>query len=162
MTSRTLCVLLALAAAMPLLGCKQPDADANKPAAISQEQAADGLVVTLEVPSREFTQGETVPVTVRATNTSDQPIQIRATSAALVKFTVWQKEVGGLTRIRTIPEMSAQVLSPWILEADSTRTFTRDLTITKDWPTNEILWLSAELNGREGLMPKVYFEVKTD
>ena len=161
MTSRMLCVLLAVTV-LPLIGCKQPDADNGKPAAISQEKAADGLVVTLEVPSREFVQGETVPVTVRVTNTSDQPIQIRATSAALVKFTVWQKQVGGLARIKTIPEMAAQVLSPWVLEADSTRTFTRDLEVTKDWPTNEILWLSAELNGREGLMPKVYFEVKTE
>ncbi len=161
MTSRTLCVLTALAI-LPLMGCKQPDADSDSPAALSQEKAADGLVVTLEVPSREFTQGQTVPITVRATNTSDQPIQIQATSAALVQFTVWQKQVGGLTRVKTLPEMAAQVLSPWVLEADSTRTFTRELEVTKDWPTHEILWLSAELNGRADLTPKVYFEVKTE
>ncbi|MBS3821444.1 MAG: hypothetical protein GVY16_07860 [Planctomycetes bacterium] len=119
----------------------------------------DGLFLVLDLPKAQFQPGETFTATIMATNASDQPVDIEATSSALYTIHLWRPDTGQWQRFKTYPEMGAMVITPWTLQPGETRTFTPTLTVESEWPSYELIRVQAELSAVPDLNPHVDVEV---
>jgi hypothetical protein len=147
---RTIATCLSLLMLLVAGGC-QP----QKPVAPVWQDSKQGLTVQLSVPHRAFAQGEVIPVTVTASNTSDKDMTISANSQAKVVVTVSRETVAGLEEVKRYPATPTMVAAEWRLPAGSAQPFTQTLnvTVSPDWPTYEGLKLAAWLNGRPDVKP---------
>ncbi len=150
---RTTCLAVVCLAALWATGCgPQADMDADAPTNVMEEK---GLRVRIALPSRRLTIGEEVPVRVTATNTTDEAIEIHSPSGAPALVTVTRQTMMLAEQVREYPEAAtAQVLS-WTLPAGQSRQFVLRVPVEPDWPVDEILYISAELNGYSQIAPAV-------
>ncbi len=151
---RTLAIVLTAALAAAATGCAQPPAqDPNAVGILQSKTAGDGLTVTLRAPMRDVAVGDTLPVAIIATNKSDKDIAVKATTGAEAYVAIARNTPIGWEETKRYPEAATMVVNPWVLKAGESRTFTLNLPVTKEWPTNESLRLSAALNGRPDVAP---------
>ena len=120
---------------------------------------AGGLAVGIELPKREFAVGEQFDVSVVARNDTRRPIAIEATTGALVYLRVLRSTTSGWEEVKRYPGSAVMLMSSWELAPRGTRTFTLHLTVEPDWPTNEPLRLTAELNGKPKVSPGIVVRV---
>jgi len=120
----------------------------------------DGLVVEIELTRREFAVGQTMPVTVTALNTTRRDLDILASTGAPVYVKVWRNIGVGWEEVKRYPQAAVMVMSPWSLEARGRRTFPLSVPVEPDWPTNEPLRVTAELNGRPEVAPGIIIRVQ--
>lgn len=147
-------VLAALALAA---GCGQP---ARAPATAVNAATVDGLCVSLEIPCRSYVCGQSFPAVVTARNLCDQPICIEAATGAPVYIDLWRNTGTVWERVKTYPQAAPMVLAPWRLEAGAAREFRLCLKVEPDWPTNELLKLTARLDGRPQPQPNIFIAVQ--
>jgi hypothetical protein len=153
---RNVRIALSLGLAVGLIGgCTPTDANQAGPnaAGIFESQTRGGLTVTLKAPARYLTAGDSLTVSVTLTNQTDAPITIKANSGAEALIHLSRGTSVGWEQVKSFPEMQTMVMNPWVLQAGASRTFTLNLPVAKDWPTNEPLRISAEINGLPGLTP---------
>ena len=146
---------LLLAATVALAGCEGQKV-APRPA---NSVEINGLAVTIDVPNRSFTVGEQFKVTVTAHNTTKQPMRIPAGSGAPVYVRLWRYTGLAWEEVKRYPESAVMIMRPWSLAPGQKRTFAMQLAVEPDWPTGEVLRITAELNGRAEVAPGVTVEV---
>jgi len=147
--------LLSFAAGVPV-GCGNAGQIDAGP---SNTVRADGLAVTVEIPSRQFAVGDSFDVVVTAVNTTNRPIRIVAGSGAPVYVSILRYTGLYWQEVKRYPRAATMVMNPWTLRRRSSRRFVMPLTVEPDWPTGEILSIMAELNGRPDAAPRLTFEV---
>lgn len=155
---RCIAALLLLAGLGLPLGCTQAPEPGPSPT-VDVERQGD-LALRLEVDRQQVRVGESLELTLTATNTGEQPMRIEATSGAEVIVTIWRRQWNDWIRVKEYPEAAIQVLSPWTLGAESERTFTRSIPVQPDWPVLEQMRLTTELNGRPDVRPEVMITVQ--
>lgn len=129
------------------------------PQPIGNTVEIDGLAVTVEVPKRQLQVGQQFRVLVTVENRTKEAMRIPAASGAPYYIRIWRHTGLAWEEVKRYPEAVTMIMSPWTLEGKSTRTFAPILTVAPDWPTNELLRITAELNGREQASPGVNVEV---
>jgi len=147
-------VMLPLLAAA-LSGCPrapdEPSSARRAARAHLQETArAGGLAVTVALPKRVFTIGETVEVAVTAANLTDRPIRIVAPTRAFCRIGVERHTGLAWEEVKQYPPSAMRIQTPWVLAARGRRTFRRSIPVEPDWPTGPALRLTARLNGTPG------------
>jgi hypothetical protein len=139
-------------------GCVQtPEMETAK---VSNAAAAKGLKVQLELPTRDFQTGQIIRVSVTATNTTDKPIDVCSPTGAPVLVRITRETLLHPEEIKVYPTSATTNILSWTLPAGQTRTFVLMVPVEPDWPVNEILFLSAELNGYAALAPNLAIMVK--
>jgi len=145
-----------LLAAVVLGGCANPKAvDLSPPNSVE----IDGLKVTIKVPKRSFVTGEQFRVLITACNTTRHPIRIPAAGGAPVYVRIWRHTGLSWEEVKRYPEAATTIMTPWTLPAGQKWTRIMNLTVEPDWPTGELLRVTAELNGREDASPALTVEV---
>ncbi len=151
------CMFVTILAAFLAAGCSaqpQTAVTANAATAVS-----NGLALSVEIDKSCFVVGDKVSIKLTARNTTDHPIRITAPNSSPYLICVWKDNSLAWERILTYPKAAMMVINPWTLEANSERTFFVSVPVEPDWPTNELLRLSCELNGRPDLAPYVMITV---
>jgi len=118
-----------------------------------------GLAVSLELPKRQFVQGEQFNVVITARNMTKRPIQIVAQSGAAVHVSIRRHNGLSWQEVKRYPQAALMVMRPWTLDAGVERSFMMQLTVEPDWPTDEPLQITGQLNGRFDPQPAVTIEV---
>jgi hypothetical protein len=142
-------VLLGLA-----MGCKPGQI---KPSAATQpvrfNQTKEGLSLDLMVPQRNLVRGDKVEMTVVAKNVSDKPATVTANSGAPVFIRIYRKAGNAWEQVAQYPQTAAMVKHTWTLAPQEVRKFPMTIPVSPEWPVNEPLQITAELNGRPDLCP---------
>lgn len=118
-----------------------------------------GLKVSVSVPKRFLHPGEKVDVVVTATNTTAAAMRISANSTAPAYVRLWRLATLDWERIMRFPKTPTMIMRPWTLSAWGRRTFPMTLTVSPDWPTNQPLRITGELNGRPDAVPDLLVRV---
>lgn len=151
---RTRILGLAFLAALIPIGCNAAKVDLS-----SESAEAGGLAVRIEAPKTTFLRGEEFKVAVVARNTTQKPMRIDAVTGAPVYLRIWRYTGLGWEQVKRYPQVATMVMNPWTLEPRSERRFELNLVVEPDWPTNEALRLTAELNGRGDVVPGILIAV---
>jgi len=120
---------------------------------------ADGLKLQVELPGRNFQTGDALRVTVTATNTTRKPIEIHSPTGAPVLVRITRYDMLSPEQVRVYPRTATANILSWTLPPGQSRTFVMMVPIEPDWPVEEVLYLSAELNGYEKVAPRVFLLV---
>ena len=120
---------------------------------------ADGLRVSMDIPKRHFAPGENFDLTIKATNMTKEPILITAPTAAPVYVRLWRNTSVGWERIKSFPQTENIIVKEWTLAPRETREFKMVLSAQPDWPQDEMLKLSAEINGKNKISPMLTIDV---
>jgi hypothetical protein len=139
-----------LTALLVLSGCKGPQIELGPNTA-----GVNGLVVQIDPSNTIVVKGETLKVVVVGRNTTREPIRIDARTGAPVYVRIWRYTGLAWETVKRYPEVATMVMTPWTLAPHSERWFELNLTVGPDWPTNEPLRLTAQLNGRTDVVPHV-------
>ena len=139
-----------LTALLVIFGCEVPQIESG-----SNSVRVNGLVVQIDPSNTIVVRGETFKVVVVGRNTTREPIRIDARTGAPVYVRIWRHTGLAWETVKRYPEVATMVMTPWTLAPHSERRFELNLTVGPDWPTNEPLRLTAELNGRTDLVPHV-------
>lgn len=137
-------------------GCATPPAPV---AANANTAVSNGLAVKIELDNTDVAVGDKIMIKLTARNMTGKPMRIKAPTSAPYIISVWRNTDLAWERVRTYPEAAMMVISPWTLDANSTRTFFVRVPVEPDWPTNELLRLSCELNSRPAAAPFVVITV---
>ena len=108
---------------------------------------AEDIRLTLSLSTTALAAGQDVRVIATAVNNTRRPLEITASTSALVIVRLWRQTPSGWTQVREYPETALQVLHPWTLAPGEQREFEWTLTVEPNWPPNEPLRMTAELNG---------------
>jgi hypothetical protein len=151
------CFLTMLAlTACAAVGCATPGP--SGPAV--DEATSQGLKATLSVDRQFVHPGDSLHVTLTARNLTPHPMEITARSGARLLVTVWKYEsIKGWQRIDQYPQAATFQLVPWKLAPFEQHTLDMTLPVSAGWPSNEMLRLTAELNGRPDARPHVLVKV---
>jgi len=120
-----------------------------------------GLQVQIELPGRNYQTGDDLRVEVTATNTTDKPIEIHSPTGAPVLVRVMRHTMLAPEQVRVYPRTATANILSWTLPAGQTRSFVLRVPIEPDWPVEEILHVTAELNGYGKAAPGVFVLVRT-
>ena len=118
-----------------------------------------GLRVSVEMPKRQYDVGEQFTVVITAKNLTDSPIVISSPTSAMTFIKLWRYDGIVWEEFKRYPVASTVVVRKWTLPAGGKRQFFMNLIVEPDWPTAEILRLTAELNGRPEAAPALAFDV---
>ncbi len=155
----SLAFLLSVTLATAMSGCQEsgwPFA-ASAPQVVS---AAEGMVVSMEVPRRIFRVGEKFVVNVTIRNLlKKQQIAIMADSGAPVYVRLFRHTGLAWDQMKRYPETTTMVMTPWTLAPLEQRSYAVQLTVEPDWPTYEPLRLTAEVNGEKKIKAFATIEV---
>ena len=121
---------------------------------------ADGLKVEVELPGRDFQTGDNLRVTVRATNTTSTPIEIHSPTGAPVLVRVLRNTLLSREQVRVYPRTATANILSWTLPPGQTSIYVLMVPIEPDWPTGEILHVTAELNGYSKAAPSIFIIVR--
>ena len=147
------CVLLTAVAA----GCDNRIDAAPRIFQIRDTETSADLSVAIAVHQQQVVPGEQLHVEVTARNLTKKPITINARSGAPVYVRIWQD--AGRDEVERYPRTEMMVARPWTLAPRAERSFVLSIPVEPNWPTGEILRVTAELNGRGDLTPSVHIEV---
>jgi len=123
---------------------------------------SNGLILKVRINRRYCVRGQTIRLTITAINTSKKDVHIPADTGALVYAKLWRHTATGWELVKRYPQSMVMVASPWILKAGQSRKFVLNLPVESDWPTEEPLRLTVELNGRPDLVAKGLIKVFAD
>ena len=149
---------LVMSAALVLSAAGCPKKEVVDPTP-TNEVTVDGLQVTIEMPKRDYQVGEEFLVVVTAANTTGRSIKIVSRTGAPVYLRIWRHTGLDWEEVKAYPEAATMLMTTWTLNKKSARRFALPLTVEPDWPAGEILAVSAELNGREDVSPRLTFLV---
>ena len=142
LTAFSACCALAL-----LAGCAGPSSPvAPRHGGVAR---ADGLELSVALSSASVKVGDKITVTVTARNVSDNPITIHADSSAAIWVRVWRETPMGWDVVRTYPRSVAKVQSSVTIAPGEAKPFAMTLPVEPEWPTNERIRISGELNGNK-------------
>lgn len=127
---------------------------------LTQRAAIGDLAATIGVDRGSVRVGESLTVRLTAENVGNDPIQINATSAALMRVTVWEYDGQRWQPTKRYPEVAAQVMTPWALAPKASREFATTIPVEPDWPVLQNVKITAELNGRPDVRPYVMVEAR--
>jgi len=150
---------MALLSAAMLAGCQTGAAKKGLSPGATNTAAAEGLCVTLELTKRDFVVGEKMNVTITARNLTSQPLTIKAASETPYFVKVWHNIGVGWEVVKQYPQSEMLIMTAWRLAAKAERKFNVSVSVEPDWPTGELLRLTAELNGRPKPVPGVTITV---
>ena len=125
--------------------------------AVSAESG--GIMLSLELPGYSYRVGDQVPVTIRATNTTDHPISVVSDGRDLVRVGVYQHLTIGWERVKQYPSEALPVRVPWSLPPHGQRVWKMQLTVEPDWPMGEQIMLKAEINNGPPIRPGVPIQI---
>jgi len=149
--------LLLLLSLLPAVGCGRRQRVDAAPRTVAQ---AGALKVAITLPKRVFVTGEHFLVTVTAENVSSKPLRIISRTGAPVYVRLWRLAgVNDWQEIKYYPQTATMLMTPWTIKGKSSRRFVIPLTVEPDWPTGEILSMTAEVNGRDDVTPRLTLEV---
>ena len=149
---RTALPCLATLVAMALVGCADRALDTGP---VQRFREANGLKVQIELAGRYLKTGDSLRVSVTATNTTGKPIVIQSPSGAPVLVRVLRHTGLNREQVRYYPGSATPNILAWTLPARQSRTFVLMVPVEPDWPAEEILHVSAELNGYSHIAPTV-------
>jgi hypothetical protein len=121
---------------------------------------AGGLKVEVELPGRNFQTGDDLRVQVTATNTTGKPIEIHSPTGAPVLIRVLRHTMLAPEQVRAYPRTATANILSWTLPAGQARNFVLMVPIEPDWPVEEVLHVTAELNGYGKVAPGVFIIVR--
>lgn len=127
-----------------LAGCAEPARLAPRRGGMTQ---ANGLELSLNLSSTAVRAGDELIVTVTARNASDKPITIHAPNSSAVWIRVWRNTPMGWDVVKTYPRAVARVEGVLKLAPGQQKQFAMTLPVEPDWPTNEKIRISGEING---------------
>ena len=149
------CVSLLMAA-----GC-QPKMDApGSEQAVTKVAKGKAMDVSITLPRRQWTVGETMPVEVAAVNTTGSPVDIASPTGAPVLVRIMRPSRMSFEQVHVYPVSATSNILNWTLPANGVRTFKLMVPVEPDWPVAEILYVSAELNGYPQYSPSVMITVE--
>jgi hypothetical protein len=128
---------------------------------IENFEVSEGLKVSIKLPSRRYKAGDVITVSVAATNTTDDPIQIHSPTGAPVLVRISRQSYLASEQVRVYPRTATTNIRSWTLPAGRRETYTLRVPVEPDWPVNEWLHLSAELNGYGQLAPALLIQVRS-
>jgi len=143
----------------PLLlasGCVGQGDVASSPFSVAGQK---DLKLTLRMPWRTVAIGERIEVVVTAENTSDEPIELVSRSGASVHLRIWRYTGLAWQQVKRYPEATTMVTTVWSIDPGSQRRFVIPITVEPDWPTGEVVAMTAELDGRPDVVPRLTFHV---
>ncbi|NQU76345.1 MAG: hypothetical protein HQ546_08555 [Planctomycetes bacterium] len=156
-------LLIIVAAGLVPPGCGWRNWFSRSP---SQTQLSTGkaiggdLSTTVMVDRRIARIGDKLDISLMAENTSSDPIPVEADTTAPMLVTVWRYNMAnGWQRAKVYPEVSITQRSAWVLQRHEKRKFFMTVPVEPDWPTLELLRITAELNGRPDVRPFVLIEI---
>ena len=156
---RTTIVSLVSLAALAVAGCTRPSKfDVDKATNMAE---AKGLRVCVSLPGRYFRTGDTIRVAVTATNTTGKAIEIPSPTGAPVVVRIMRHTMLSPEQVRVYPGSATANILSWTLPAGETSTYVLVVPVEPDWPVEEVLHLSAEINGYGRLAPAVAIMVKS-
>jgi hypothetical protein len=141
-------------------GCVEQSKQQMETTKVTNVAAAKGLKVQLELPTRDFHTGDVVRVSVTAANTTDKPIDVCSPTGAPVLVRITRETLLHPEEIHVYPTSATTNILSWTLPAGQSRTLVLMVPVEPDWPVNEILFLSAELNGYAAMAPNIAIMVK--
>lgn len=121
---------------------------------------ADGLQLQLCLDRRDLVTGETIAVTVTATNMTNAPIRIDSPSGAPVIVRIIRHTSLYSDEVKYYPQSATANILSWVLPAGGSRPFTLMVPVEPDWPVEEVLHLTAELNGYPKVAPSLAVTVR--
>jgi len=153
---------LALALMPAAGGCqpKKPRVVLHGPQPAQNTATAGQLALTIHVPKRDFARSEKLPVVIVARNLGKKTLQITAPTNTPCLLRVWRHTGLAWEHVRRYPPAEMRTQLPWKLQGRSSRTFNRTIIVEPDWPTGEILRLTAELNGLPEIVPGVNIRIR--
>ena len=149
---RSALVSLAALGLLAAVGCAPSGLDVDEAKNVAE---ADGLRVQVQLPGRYFKTGQKIRVAVTATNTTGKPIEIHSPTGAPVLVRITRQTLLSPEQVRVYPGSATANILSWTLPAGQSRTFVLRVPVEPDWPVEELLHLSAELNGYGHLAPAV-------
>jgi hypothetical protein len=127
----------------------------RKPAPVSTIQTNTvegcGMRLTVEMPKRRFTPGESINLRIIARNTSKETIAFECPTSALYKVTLLRRVEPQWRWVNQYPQAAMTVQSNWELQPGQTVKYDQIIPVERDWPMNEPLKLVAELVGAPAL-----------
>jgi len=144
---RIYCIGVAALATLAVSGCSRKQVHYGPYTAVSGD-----LALLMKLDRTVFFRGQTVDVEVVARNLSDQPMRIDARSGAPVYLRLWRFDGVGWELVKRYPKLTTMVMNPWVLPPRGERRFRLKVPVEPDWPVGCRVRLTAELNGREGVM----------
>jgi hypothetical protein len=139
-------------------GCVQkPQIATDK---VTNNVATKGLKVQVELPTRDFHTGDTIPVTVVVTNTTGKPIDVCSPTGAPVLVRITRETLMHPEEIHVYPNSATTNILSYTIPAGEMWKKVLMVPVEPDWPVNEILFLSAELNGYPAMAPNLAIMVK--
>jgi len=141
-------VLLVPVVLLVVGGCAwfEPPEPPAKPAEI-HTTTTDGIELTVELPRRYFTAGQTINVRITARNVSTKAIEFESPSNALHRVTIWRRSSAGWRWVNSYPQAVMKVKRSWRLLPGQTVKYNQIVPVDRDWPVGELLRLTAELIG---------------
>jgi len=121
---------------------------------------ADGLKVQIQLPGRQFQTGQMLRVNITAINTTKKPIEIHSPTGAPVLVRVLRHTMLAAEQVRVYPRSATANILSWTLPAGQCRNFALRVPIEPDWPVEEVLHVTAELNGYGKAAPGVFIVVR--
>ena len=127
---------------------------------LGREIASGPLSASITTDRRTAAVSESVRVTLTVRNTSREPIPIEAASTAPMFVSVWRYVAAeGWLRVKEYPEAVIARRRAWVLEGREEKTFSMTVPVEPDWPTRQLIKLTAELNGRTDARPYILLEI---
>ncbi len=154
-------ICLACVSLLTVAGC-QPEMDMSGAASQAATKVVKGkaMDVSIRLPKREWTVGDTIPVDVAAVNTTGAPVDIASPTGAPVLVRIMRPSKMSFEQVHVYPTAATSNILNWTLPAKGTRTFKLMIPVEPDWPVAEILYISAELNGYPQHSPSVAITVQ--
>lgn len=141
-----------------LAGCQGASDGHPMGLAEANSQTAGGLTATIQMPTRFYSVGDAFSVVVTIVNSSQQAQLIGPSTGAAVYVKVMRWVPQGWVEVK---RYSSAASKPWTLSPGSSRSFPIPLHVESDWPTDEPLRITAEINGRPDLAPGIVVQVQT-
>ena len=156
-TTRTTFLLGLAGTSLLVLGC----APKGAPSVVTDQVASDSLLATMTADKRIARVGEGINVALVARNTSLRSMSIEAATTAPMIVTVWRYDMAkGWTRVKEYPKVAIYRRQTWVLHGGKERAFSMAVPVEPDWPTQQMVKLMAELNGRTDARPYVLIEIR--
>lgn len=114
---------------------------------LNPTETYEGLQYTIATSTQRPSIGQTIDVTLTATNISDQPITIPAEGRAPAYIYVCRYNGASWETSEKYPQAQVVLMNPWQIEPGQTKTFVLTIPVEPDWPTAETLMIVGELNG---------------
>jgi uncharacterized protein (DUF58 family) len=151
---------LVVAASLILLagGCVNQQQVGPEP--VKNFAEAKGLKVQVELPARNFQTGQTIPVTVRVSNTTGKPIEVTSPTGAPVLVRITRESLMHPEEIHVYPTSATTNILSYTIPAGEAWKKVLMVPVEPDWPVNEIIYLSAELNGYPAMAPSLAIMIK--